>query len=112
MSLEGMLLGEILGRQRSAFAKESLTFDDAPAVSLTVPKGATYAEVSLIGDATAVATNTIRFWQDGSVPTATSGLSRNHLAAWDIAGGDNLVNFKIIGVEAAKTHILQVQYYK
>ena len=105
------LLG-ILQKQHIAFGKEIVTFDDSPAVALTVPTGATYAEISLVADATAVATNVARFWVDGSTPTATEGLSRNSLSSWDISGGDNIVNFKIIGVEAAKTHKLNVQYYK
>lgn len=107
----GRLLG-FLQKERIAMTPEILSFDDSPAVSLTVPAGATYAEISLVADATAATTNVARFWVDGTTPTATQGLSRNHLATWDLSGGDALVNFKIIGVEAAKTHTLNIQYYK
>lgn len=102
-----------LQKERIAIGKQVLSFDDSPAVALTIPTGATYAEVSLVADATVASTsNVARFWTDGSTPTATEGLSRNHLAAWDIIGGDNLANFKIIGVEAGKTHVLNVLYFK
>lgn len=106
------LLG-ILQREKIALSKQIVTFDAATAVALTVPAGATYAEVCLIADATVTSqSNVAKFWLDGSTPTATEGLSRNNYATWDISGGDNIVNFKIIGVEAAKTHKLNVQYYK
>lgn len=106
------LLG-VLQKERIPLSKEVLSFDDAPAVTLTVPTGATYAEVSLIASASVASQSDVaRFWLDGSTPTATQGLSRNNYAAWDIAGGDALTNFKIIGVEVGKTHVLNVQYFK
>jgi len=106
------LLG-ILQREKIALSNQVLTFDDSPYAALTVPTDATYAEVSLIADATVTSqSNVARFWLDGSTPTATEGLSRNNYATWDISGGDNIANFKIIGVEGAKTHKLNVQYYK
>jgi len=31
---------------------------------------------------------------------------------YKVVGSGNLANFKIIGIEAGKTHILRVQYYQ
>lgn len=79
-------------------------------VALTVPDGARYALCIL---ESSITTPAIRYLElgAGTPPTATDGLSRSNLDAFDINGYQNLINFRAIQVGAG-THTLHVQYYK
>lgn len=77
------------------------------AVSLTIPTGARYA---LVVVQSSIATPAIRYLEYGT-PTATDGIPRSDLDAFDIQGAQNLANFKAIQVGAG-THTLHIQYYK
>ena len=75
------------------------------AVSLTVPARANAALIT-------VESNSIRWWDDGSTPTASAG----HLATagtqvmyFDTGDRDLIVNFKAIRVTSDAT--LQISYY-
>lgn len=85
---------------------EKLTVAGA-AVSLTVPAEAKYA---LIVVQSSIVTPAIRYLEYGT-PTATDGIPRSDLDAFDIQGYQNLINFKAIQVGAG-THTLHIQYYK
>ena len=85
---------------------EKLTVAGA-AVSLTVPTEAKYALIVL---QSSIATPAIRYLEY-STPTATDGIPRSDLDAFDIHGYQNLINFKAIQVGAG-THTLHIQYYK
>lgn len=77
------------------------------AVSLTIPTGARYA---LVVVQSSIATPAIRYLEYGT-PTATDGIPRSDLDAFDIQGAQNLANFKAIQVGAG-AHTLHIQYYK
>lgn len=79
------------------------------AVALTVPANATYALLSL---ESSIGTPAIRYLELGGTtpPTATDGIQRSSLDAFDITGYQNLVNFRAIQVGAG-THTLHIQYY-
>lgn len=80
------------------------------AVSLTVPDTARYA---LITVESSITTPAIRYLElgDTSLPTATNGLPKSTLDTFDVAGYQNLINFRAIQVGAG-THTLHIQYYK
>jgi len=80
------------------------------AVSLTVPSTARYALITLESN---IATPAVRYLELGGItlPTATDGLQRSNLDAWDVTGHQNLINFRAIQVGAG-THTLHIQYYK
>ena len=77
---------------------EDLTVDDSEAKGLTVPDIAISASVF--------------FEVDGTAPTATSGQSFGDGDVLELFGKTSLDNFQVIGIEAGKSHILRIQYYK
>lgn len=77
------------------------------AVSLTIPTEAKYA---LIVVQSSITTPAIRYLEYGT-PTATDGIPRSDLDAFDVQGYQNLLNFKAIQVSGG-THTLHIQYYK
>lgn len=90
-----------------------LSFDDSSAVALTVPENATGAIIVFEADATTVPQNkAARFYEGGQTPSATDGYPLGHLDIYEIQEQSNLIRFRIIGIEAGKTHTLQVLYYK
>lgn len=74
---------------------------------LTVPTNAKYALIVVESDAEGTA---VRYWQDGSSPTANEGIPRADQGGLDIVEKQNLINFRIIQAQAG-THNLQVQYF-
>jgi hypothetical protein len=93
--------------EKNAIGKETLTVG-ATASSLTIPTGATSAIIQV---QSTVATTAIRYWEDGSTPTATIGMSQGHGAVIEITTSENLRNFKVIK-ETAGTTQLNITYYK
>ena len=94
-----------------AFDYQTLTVDaTVGGVSLTVPAGANYA---LIEVESSISTPAIRYKECGptSAVTATSGIRRSNLDAFDVVGYQNLVNFRAIQV-AGGVHQLNIQYYR
>lgn len=80
------------------------------AVALTVPSEAKYALCVL---QSSITTPAIRYLELGpkTLPTATDGIPRSDLDAFDIQGYQNLTNFRAIQVGVG-THTLHIQYYK
>jgi len=77
--------------------------------SLTIPENARYAFIQVESTNTSDA---LRYWVDGSYPTASTGIVRGNLDCFDIVEAQNLVGFKVIaGTGGGTTHI-NVQYYK
>ena len=76
---------------------------------------------SLVGNANAidaiiqvqstVSTTAIRYWEDGTVPTASTGFSQGNGAVMELSNQQNIVNFKVIKETAGTTQIV-VHYYK
>ena len=80
------------------------------AVSLTIPTNTRYARIQV---ESSIATPAIRFLQLGDInlPTASTGVIRSNLDVFDIAGNQNLINFRAIQVGAG-THKLNIEYFK
>lgn len=95
---------------RIAIGHEKLTLDANSVFSLaSVPANARYAFITLENGGVA-ATNLVRYWTDGSAPTATDGIALTDSSAFDISEYQNIVNFRIIRL-TTDDHVLQVQYY-
>lgn len=91
---------------------ENVTVNDTAVVNLTIPTDAISADISVEADATALSkAKVIRFKENGSNPSTSSGFPFGE-GIFKVIGKNNLNNFKIIGIEAGKSHTLQVQYYK
>ena len=92
-----------------AFSYQKLTVSSS-VVSLTVPADAKYALISV---ESSITTPAIRYLEigDKTPPSATDGIVRSNLDAFDVTGYPNLINFRAIQVGAG-THTLHIQYYK
>lgn len=92
-----------------AFGYQKLTVTGGTAQSLTVPTGATYAEISV--ESAATSGIIMRYLMiAGAAPTTTDGMPLTYLTLFDITNGDNVANFKVIAVSGS--HTLHIQYYK
>lgn len=98
---------KVLQNEKNAIGNQTLTVDTS-ALSLTVPAGATSAVIQV---QSTVATTAIRYWEDGTAPTSTVGMSQGHGAVIEITTAENLKNFKVIK-ETAGTTQLNIIYYK
>ncbi len=58
-----------------------------------------------------VSTTAIRYWEDGTVPTSSTGFSQGNGAVMELSNQQNIVNFKAIKETAGTTQIV-VHYYK
>lgn len=91
---------------------EDLTVDDT-VKSLTVPENAVSASVFFEVDATASSkSRALRYKENGSAPSSTSGQAFGDGDVLEIFGKTSLNKFEIIGIEADKSHVLRIQYYK
>lgn len=107
---------KILGRNYLGLiclGKETLTVTDAAAVQLgIIPNGTIHAEFIVeAASGLAAQTKAIRTWQDGSTPTASVGYILGDLDTYEITNIENIQKAKFIGIDASKTHKLQVQYF-
>ncbi len=93
-----------------AIGHETITLSTAGVYSLTVPDQARYALMVIEETGSTGTQKIVRFWEDGSNPTASDGIARGDMDAWDVISYSNLKDFKIIRVTAA-AHKLFVQYY-
>jgi hypothetical protein len=106
-----------INKQGSGIAISSpaaLSFDDSVAVGLpNIPVNALTALIVLEASATAAnPQSAAKFTEaNGQTPTAAFGTPLGNLGYYTIEGKDNINNFKIIGVEAGKTHTLQITYF-
>jgi len=98
-------------RNRKCIGQQKITVDETAAVSLTPTSGANSAIITLEDGASATPTKSCRFYESGTAPTAVNGVPLGNLDTYEIIGPTCLANFKIIGVEAGKTHTLQILYY-
>lgn len=97
-------------KELNACGYQALTVDGT-AKSLTIPEGAVYAELRLETSVTSDIAARYLMLGDNTLPTTTVGMALNNLDFFDINNGTNLLNFRIIQVEAG-THKLHIQYYK
>lgn len=89
-----------------AISHEEITVDNT-VKKLTVPEAAKYALITVESTASG---KIIRFWLDGSAPSATSGLFKSVNEAFDITEAQNLKGFRVTQAQAG-THKLMVQYF-
>lgn len=92
---------------------QTLSVGSAAAVSLTVPSTASSCLISVQADATATdQARVVSFLETGATPTATTGVALGNNDTYEVLTSTNLNNFKIIGIEASKTHTLKISYYQ
>jgi len=92
---------------------EDLAVDDSEAKDLTVPDDAVSASIFFEVDASATnKARALRYKENGTAPTANSGQPFGDGDVLELFGKTSLENFKVIGIEASKSHVLRVQYYK
>lgn len=89
---------------------QQLTVTGASAQSLTVPANTSYCEIRVVS---ATTTGIIMYYTllgTTTPPTTTAGMPLTYLDLFDIRGGDNVTNFRVIAVSGS--HTINVQYYK
>ena len=98
--------------QGECIGSETITVYSYFASQLTIPVGAQYALI-VVEAAPAVAdkSKVLRFWEDGSFPTASFGIPLGELGVYEVKGKENMNNFAMIGIEAFYSHSVQVQYF-
>jgi hypothetical protein len=94
----------------TAFYYEKISVDGT-VKSLTVPDGATYAEIQLDSTATGAAIRVLMLGTAGTQPSTTDGLGYRDGTFWDVTGYQNLLNFRVTRAQAG-THTLYIQYFK
>ena len=101
------------------YGYEDLTVTATEAKNLTVPDDAVSAEIQIESDITAFSLTTtfhpagvVRYKQNGTAPTANTGMALGNGDVLEVYGKTSLDLFKVIGIQANKSQILRVQYYK
>lgn len=90
---------------------EKLPFDDDPAVGFaSIPAGAKYC-VCRLASTTTDGSIQAYYRLDGVAPDADDGIPLAYMDLFDITGGTNIANFKIIADSAANL-TLYVHYFK
>jgi|LakMenE01Jun11ns_1017448.scaffolds.fasta_scaffold8916475_2 hypothetical protein len=97
-----------LNEAYNAFSNEVVTVTSSVS-SLNVPEGAKYALIYV--ESSTTSGYAVRYWEDGTSPTTTTGIPRPGNTAFDITGTQNLKKIRFIQAQAG-THKLQIQYYK
>ena len=99
-------------RGRLCVKYEQVSVTDTPAVTLVPPTNAFSALITVEGDATvASTTKVVRYREDGTARSSTVGMPLGHLDSYEVTLNNNITNFKVIGIEAGKTHKLNISYY-
>jgi len=92
---------------------EDLTVSDTEVAQLSVPENSISATISIEADATSTEkSRVVRFKENGSDPSANTGIALGDNDLYEISGRWNLESFRIIGIEAGKSHVLRIQYYQ
>lgn len=92
---------------------EDLEVDHSKVKTLTVPDEAFSASIFFeADDSTLKPKRALRYKENGTAPTANSGQAFGDGDVLELFGKNSLNNFKVIGIENGKTHVLRVQYYK
>lgn len=93
-----------------AIGYEKLTVAGTAVGLASIPTEARYALV--VVESSVASGMAIRYLEYGAAPTASDGIGRANLDAFDIHGRQNMVNFKAIQTTGASTNTLHIQYYK
>lgn len=122
-------INELLGDLRALIAKGTngascisyqLLDVTTTALQLTVPEGATSAEITVevVVAGSTNAASAVRYTLDGTTPatgTVTASVHGVPLGDYDtieIVGRDNLTGFKVIAADAANHKFLKIHYYR
>ena len=107
--------GNVLNREifigRKAIAIQTLTIDSTVGGdALTFPSAAQLAKITIEKNSltTGVAA---RYWEDGTAPTATTGMPLWDGDTVEISNGQNISAFRIISADAAHNQTINVTYY-
>ena len=105
---------QVLSTDHIGIGNQSLTVTYSSVVQLTVPTGARYALITI--EATdpslfASSLRIVRFWEDGTSPTNTTGIPRGHLETFTVSELENLQRLKIKKIENVGTVTANIQYY-
>ena len=103
-------LAQLIKPPIKACGYQQLTVTGANAQSLTIPTGATYCEIRAISTTVDAVVMYYTLLGATTPPTTTTGMPLMHLDMFDVTGGDNLANFRVIAV--SDSHTLNIQYYK
>lgn len=108
--LYAMLMGGICR------GREDLEVDDSTVIQLTPPDGASYALIQVEADSSSSDVNkAIVFRQDAGTPDGSSspkvGQVQGDGGVFDVKGTNNMSAFRVIGIEAGKTHVLHIEYF-
>lgn len=99
-------------RGKKCILYSQITVTDSAAVTLLPPTNAFSALIGIEADATvADSTKVVRYICDGQVPTASLGKILGNLDEYEELLVENIQNFKVIGIEAGKSHKLNIHYY-
>jgi len=93
---------------RNAIGKQTLTVT-TNAQSLTPTSGATYARLQVESTNT---TDAIRYYEEGSAPTASAGWVQANGFVMELTTAENIKNFKVIKGTGGGTTVLNITYYK
>lgn len=97
---------------RKSVGEQKVSVGSGAVVTLTLPTTAAYALLVVEDGGSANTAKSLRFYESGTAPTAANGIPLGDLDAYEIIGPDCLANFKMIGIEAGKTHTVQIIYYR
>jgi hypothetical protein len=101
---------ELTKQPMTACGYQQLTVTGASAQALTVPSGTTYCEIRVESATTSGVIMRYTLLGATTEPTTAAGMPLVYLDLFDINGGDNVVNFRVIAVSGS--HTLNIQYYK
>jgi len=98
--------------KRTCLLTTKINVDDTAAVALpNIPANANSALVVLEADSTSTTPERAAHFSEKDTPTNVLGLPLADNAPYEIITAENIAAFKVIGIEAGKTHVLQIQYF-
>lgn len=114
--LHGILYGgQVIGYEILTVGDTTPVMPGATLPGSEIPKGTRYALFMVEADGTLTAAQkekAIRVTQlETATPTATNGLPFGDLAVFEIKNAINILNTKLIGVTADKSHKVHIEYY-
>ncbi len=99
-------------RGRTCIKFEQVSVTDSSAVTLVPPTNAFSALIGIeAASGIADSTKAVRYREDGTAPTASVGKILGDGDEYECTLQDNIRNFKVIGIDAGKTHTLNITYY-
>lgn len=101
-------ISQLLEDNSVAIGKEELTVTNGSSVGINPPENAKSALIQV--QSTEATAPVITFWENGSDPSATSGMFRSNGDYFDVLTAQNLAQFRVYGLTG--TTKLMITYYK